>query len=156
MENLKLQLEEIEDQEKNLVFTRFDCSEALNIGLRLIEKGKNLSKGITIDIMKNGHHLFHYSFEGTSPDNDEWIKRKNNVVTRFYKSSFNIGLKLKLLNKSIEEKYFLSPNEYAPYGGSFPIIIKDTGVIGTITVSGLSQEEDHNLVVETIREYLES
>lgn len=154
MENLKLQLTKIEEQEKTLIFKSFDSSSALKIGLSIVEKGKRFRKGITIDISKNGQQLFHYSFDGTAPDNDEWIKRKNNVVNRFYKSSFSIGLKLKILEKSIEEKYFLSSKDYAPYGGAFPIIIENTGVTGTITVSGLNQEEDHKLVTEAIAEYL--
>lgn len=80
----------------------------------LVDKGRNLSKGITIDITKNNHQLFHYSFKGTSPDNDEWIKRKMNVVNRFHKSSLYIGIKLKNLNKAIEEKYLFISLEYAP------------------------------------------
>lgn len=154
MSNLETQLKEIENQEKELQFTEFNNSISLDLGLMLIEKGKKLSKPISIDITRNNHQLFHYSFEGSSPDNDEWMKRKNNVVNRFYRSSLYVGLKLKIANKSIEEKYLLSPLEYAPYGGAFPIIVQNAGVIGTITVSGLSQEEDHKLVAETIREFL--
>lgn len=147
-------LSELDKQEKDLVFKSFNNNDALKLGMLLIEKGKTLSKGITIDITKNNHQLFHFSFEGTSPDNDDWIRRKMNVVNSFYSSSFYIGLKLKDLNKSIEEKYLISSKEYAPYGGSFPLIIENSGVVGSITVSGLSQEEDHNLVVSTIEEYL--
>jgi uncharacterized protein (UPF0303 family) len=154
MNNLEIHLKDIEKQEQELQFIKFDNSMALELGLMLIDKGKNLNKPISIDITRHGHQLFHYSFEGSSPDNDEWVKRKNNVVNRFYRSSLYVGLKLKLANKSIEEKYLVSLMEYAPYGGAFPIIIKNVGVIGTITVSGLSQEEDHNLVVETIKEYI--
>ena len=154
MDSLNAQLNDIEKQEQDLKFIKFDNNIALDLGLMLIEKGKKLNKPITIDITKNGHQLFHYSIEGSAPDNDEWVRRKNNVVNRFYRSSLYVGLKLKLANKSIEEKYLISSKEYAPYGGAFPIIIENVGVIGTITVSGLSQEDDHNLVVETIREYL--
>lgn len=154
METLEYKLRIIEADERELIFKEFTNETALDIGLKLIEKGRSLDKPITIDISKNCHEIFHYSFDGTSPDNDGWITRKNNIVNRFYKSSLYIGLKLKISNKTLEEKYLLSPNEYAPYGGAFPLTLENVGVIGTITVSGLAQEDDHNLVVDTIREYL--
>ncbi len=65
-----------------------------------------------------------------------------------------MGQRLKSKGKSIEESYLISESEYAPHGGCFPIIVKDTGMVGTITVSGLPQEEDHKLVVQAIRDYL--
>jgi len=34
------------------------------------------------------------------------------------------------------------------------VIVKGTGVVGTITISGLPQEEDHKFVVQGIRKYL--
>ena len=88
------------------------------------------------------------------PDNDEWIKRKVRLVYRFGHSSFYMGQLLKSKGKRIEEAYLISESEYAPHGGCFPVIVKDTGMVGTITVSGLPQEEDHKLVVQAIRDFL--
>ncbi|MDQ3007590.1 MAG: heme-binding protein, partial [Chloroflexota bacterium] len=68
--------------------------------------------------------------------------------------SFYMGQILKSKGKRIEEAYLVSESEYAPHGGCFPVIVKGTGMVGTITVSGLSQEEDHKLVVQAIRDYL--
>lgn len=152
--NYKDLLNEIVKQEEKLQFQNFTNNMALDIGLSLVEKAKALSKPVTINITKNRQQIFHFSFEGTSPDNDSWIIRKNNIVNRFNKSSYYIGLHLKSLGKTLEEKYGLSSFEYAPYGGAFPIIIKNVGAVGTVTVSGLTQDEDHNLVVNTIKEYL--
>jgi uncharacterized protein (UPF0303 family) len=96
----------------------------------------------------------HVAMEGTTPDNDQWIRRKNNVVNRFGHSSFYIGRRLNNLSQTIEEKYFVSSTEYTAHGGGFPIILAHTGVIGTVTVSGMSQQEDHELVVTVLRKFL--
>ena len=40
--------------------------------------------------------------------------------------------------------------DYAAHGGSFPILLKGTGCIGAVTVSGLPQREDHRMVVEAL------
>jgi len=44
----------------------------------------------------------------------------------------------------------LSDADFAPHGGSFPINVRGTGCIGAVTVSGLPQREDHNMVVEAL------
>jgi len=43
---------------------------------------------------------------------------------------------------------------YACCGGGFPLTVKNTGVIGTICVSGLPHTQDHQVIVDTLREYL--
>jgi uncharacterized protein (UPF0303 family) len=65
-----------------------------------------------------------------------------------------MGQFLKSRGASIEEAFLIPESDYAPHGGCFPVILKNTGMVGTITVSGLPQEEDHKLVVQVIREYL--
>lgn len=155
MEDYEKMLIDIKKQEELLQFTEFTNETALEIGMRLIEKAKKENLEITIDITRSGHQLFHYAFEGTSPDNDAWIIRKNRVVNRFHTSSLYIGTKLKFDGKTIEEKYHISSQEYCPYGGAFPIIIKNVGVVGTITSSGIRQITEHNLIVEVLKEFLQ-
>jgi uncharacterized protein (UPF0303 family) len=48
------------------------------------------------------------------------------------------------------EKHGLPFSDYAAHGGSFPICIEHAGVIGSVTVSGLPQRDDHELVVEAL------
>jgi uncharacterized protein (UPF0303 family) len=64
-----------------------------------------------------------------------------------------MGISLKSAGQTIEEKYLLPESEYAPHGGAFPLTIKGVGVVGTVTVSGLPQEEDHALVVRVLKEF---
>lgn len=146
-------IEKLYKEEVELQFDSFSSNDSWEIGKRLVEKGSN-TKNITIDITRNRQQLFHFSFDGTSLDNDEWVIRKTNLVYRFAHSSYLIGQELKLNDITIEKKYLISEAEYAPHGGCFPIFLKGSGMIGTITVSGLTQAEDHEMVVNTIRDYI--
>jgi uncharacterized protein (UPF0303 family) len=141
-------------QEEELQFTEFTNETALALGLALIEKARQKDKGVTINITRSGQQLFHYAFPGASMNNEQWIIRKIRVVNYFQKSSYYLATFLKSQGQTMEEKYFLSSRDYAAFGGAFPITIKNVGVVGTITVSGLPDHEDHLLVVETIQEFL--
>lgn len=147
-------LKELEQQEKELQFASFSNEDAVAIGMAIYDRAKRENLPITVDITRNGQQLFHLAMPGTSSDNDQWIIRKCRLANRFQMSSFRVGTMLRCENTTLEERFYLSSVEYAPHGGCFPIFIRNTGMIGTITVSGLAQEEDHALVVETIREFL--
>ena len=152
-ENIEL-LKELLQQEEEIQFKSFDNNMAFVIGLALLEAARSKGKGVTIDIARNGQQLFHFAMPGTSRDNDAWVQRKNNVVNRFGHSSYYMGISLKSKGQTMEEKYLISSSEYAAHGGAFPLIIRGVGVVGTVTVSGLPQEEDHELVVTTLKKYL--
>lgn len=151
-----MQMEEALKQEEILQFSRFTSNMALEIGLALVNKAKVAGKCITVDISRNGHRLFHFAMEGTSPDNEAWTARKRSTVNRFGRSSLYIGLKLKKEGRSMEEKYGISPFEYSAHGGGFPLRLRDTGAIGAVCVSGMSQAEDHDYIVDVLSAYLKN
>src|SRR5690606_18853616 len=84
----------------------------------------------------------------TSADNASWVRRKQAVTLRFFRPSYAMGLILTQLQTTIEAKYGLSSADYATHGGSLPILVQCSGSISAISVSGLPQREDHNMVVE--------
>ncbi len=147
-------LETLVRQEEELQFDSFNEDDAWELGSLIVERARASALAVSIDIATKDKTLFHYSCRGTNPDNDLWIARKKNLVNRFGHSSWYFGQKLKQDGVSLEERYCVSEKEYAPHGGCFPLAVKKTGIIGTITVSGLPQEEDHALVVSTIAEFL--
>lgn len=147
-------LEELLHQEQALQFSSFSNDEARLLGLRLVEIAVAEQLAITVDICRHGQQLFHCALAGTSVDNDEWIKRKNRMVNRFGHSSYYMGVYYRSRGTTVEESALLDPREYAAHGGAFPIVVREVGVVGTITVSGLPQAEDHRLVVRVLREYL--
>lgn len=158
MESIRMDemLQQLLQEEQELQFVSFSEETAWEVGNALIDCAMRENLSITVDITRGDHQLFHASRPGTSADNDEWIKRKARIVSRFGHSSFYLGQLLKSRGKRLEDIYLIPEETYAPHGGCFPILIKGTGMIGTITVSGLPQEDDHRLVVDTIREYLRS
>jgi uncharacterized protein (UPF0303 family) len=142
-------------EEQQLQFSAFNEDTAWQIGCWLVEYAVQNKLPITIDITRGEQQLFHASRPGASADNDEWVKRKVRLVNRFGHSSFYLGQALKSEGKTIAEKFLLSESEYAAHGGCFPIIIKGTGMVGTLTVSGLAQADDHKVAVAAISHFLE-
>jgi uncharacterized protein (UPF0303 family) len=73
---------------------------------------------------------------------------------RYHKSSYRVGRELAASGTQLDEARGVLPIDHAPHGGCFPIHIEGTGVVGTITVSGLPQREDHRFVTECLCEFL--
>jgi uncharacterized protein (UPF0303 family) len=140
-------------QEAELRFSSFDYDTAWRLGQSLRELALSRNQSLVIDIRRFGHPyqpLFYTALAGTTPDNPRWVQRKSNVVARFHRSSYAIGLALEQTSRTFSERYNLPDADYAAHGGSFPIHVAGTGIIGSITVSGLPQREDHNLAVEAL------
>lgn len=147
-------LSELAEQEATLRFSTFTHDHAFEIGVALRDEAKAVGVAVTIDVTAFGQTLFHHAMEGTSPDNDHWIERKRAVVERFHRASFRVGRELAESGLTIEERSFVDSFEFSPHGGCFPIRIAGSeGVIGTICVSGLPQEEDHRLVTKVIARF---
>lgn len=139
-------------QETELLFPNFDFDTAWQLGLSLRSLAISRSQSIVIDIRRFGqpHQPLFYTALGGTPDNARWVQRKSNVVARFHRSSYAIGLTLEHTNRTFADRYNLPDADYAAHGGSFPIHIAGAGIIGSVTVSGLPQRDDHNLVVEAL------
>ncbi|GIF73911.1 heme-degrading domain-containing protein [Asanoa siamensis] len=145
---------ELEEQERRLVFTRFDNDDAWRLGSLLVGLARERTLPVTIDIRRHGHQLFHAALPGTAPDNDGWIDRKVRVVDRFNAASYLVGRRLLAEGRGLDADAGVDPAAYAAHGGSFPIRVRDVGVVGTVTVSGLPQAADHALVVEALEAFL--
>jgi uncharacterized protein (UPF0303 family) len=152
--DLEQELKTITLQEDKLQFERFDATTAFDIGTRIKEIAEKHNVAVTIDVQLHDWPLFYFAMPGTTPNNADWIRRKRNLVMRFHKSSYAIGLQLKQQKTTLAERYGVNPGDYVAAGGGFPIKLRGTGCVGTITVSGLSQKEDHQLVAEALADFL--
>ena len=144
----------VEGEERDLEFTRFDNDDAWRLGCLLVELAQERGLPVTVDIRRGPQQLFHAAMPGTTPDNDSWVERKVRVVERFGASSYLMGMRARAKGITFAAQHDLPLQEYAAHGGCFPVRVRDVGVIGTVTVSGLPQAEDHALVVEAVRGFL--
>ncbi len=144
----------LEDQEQRLVFTRFDNADAWRLGSAMVTAATERALPVTIDIRRHGQQLFHAALPGTTAENDSWIERKVNVVDRFAAASYLVGRRLAASGTELDEALGVKPRRFAAHGGGFPIRVRAVGVVGSITVSGLPQADDHAFVTEMVEAFL--
>jgi len=144
----------LEAQEERLVFARFDNADAWRLGSAMAAAAIERALPVTIDIRRHGQQLFHAALPGTTAENDSWIERKVNVVNRFAAASYLVGRRLAARGTALDESLGVEPRLFAAHGGAFPVRVKDVGVVGTVTVSGLPQADDHAFVTEMISDFL--
>ncbi|MFF7875350.1 heme-degrading domain-containing protein [Streptomyces californicus] len=140
-------------QERRLALPHFSYDDAFALGSLLVRLARERHAPVAIDIRRGAQQVFHAALPGSSADNDAWIDRKRRVVERYGESSYLVGTRFRAKGTTFEESSRLDPDVYAAHGGSFPIAVEGAGVIGTVTVSGLPQVEDHALVVEALEQF---
>lgn len=144
----------IEAETQTLRFATFDQRDALALGLLLVDLATTRELPIAIDIRRDQHVLFHASLAGATPDNDLWIERKSRTAQRYFEPSLLVGLRGRLGGGRLEDHGWFDERLYASHGGAFPIYVNGTGAVAAVTVSGLPQQADHDLVVEALHAYL--
>lgn len=147
-------LETLLQQEATVRVSHFDFDTAWKIGCLLRERAVKENMPVAIEVYAFGQVLFSTSLSGSSAENLEWISRKRHTVLRNSHSS----LYTQELNQSqgtpMSEMNYMDPERYTDSGGSFPLLLRNGGVIGTVTVSGLPSHEDHALAVWAIQQVL--
>lgn len=147
-------LERLVAEESELVFERFTLDDAWELGGRLRMTAAERGLPIAVAIWFGPQRVFHTALPGASADNDGWLDRKHRVVERYGRSSFLIGEAFRANGEDFDTHARLDPGEYAAHGGVVPLRVTGGTVIGAVGVSGLPQEDDHDLVVEHLRAYL--
>ncbi|KAF7316363.1 UPF0303 protein [Mycena indigotica] len=165
-------VDEILAIESALIFPEFTADTAWELGNALRTRLLDFPTPAVVNIAlaNNNQLLFHCATRpGTLPDNDSWVSRKRKVVLRWGRSTWamhNKFAELAYLPAAPEgpEGQFAgfyqlgdTAGEYAIHGGGFPVRVKGVeGVVGAIVVSGLRQEWDHQVIVETVQQFLKN
>lgn len=147
-------LKELLEQEEELQFDRFNQDTAWQLGCRLKANAEANDAAVAIEIYAYGQVVFAYAMPGTGPDNQDWLFRKRNSVLRYGHSSFYLGQYNHSRNRDFEAQAHIDAKTYCAHGGAFPLRIRNNGLVGCVAVSGLPQQEDHALVVTSLRDQI--
>lgn len=135
--------EDVIKQEQTLIFQKFTHDFGLRFGLEIINyiQSNNL-KSVGVRIIYKDLLVFQYLMDGKKED--IWLKRKERTVLESGHSSYYTFLH--------QDQYaaWVGHDDYAVGGGGFPII-ENNEVVGAICVSGLKHDEDHLLIVDTLK-----
>lgn len=147
---------ELKQQEEELVFASFDHHDAWRLGSLIANHAISSGFGVAIDIRLRQPRALRCVLPGATADQEEWIRRKSASVLRFEHSTALLSEEFSVRGHSPLGGGWLAHEDYTLAGGSFPVRVRGAGVVGAITVSGLSSDEDHQMVVDGIRNYLKT
>jgi uncharacterized protein (UPF0303 family) len=150
--DLAADIQRIAEQEQRLQLPALDLDTVWQLGTRLREIAVSRQVPLTIEIRLGGETVFFSAMPGTTPANTDWARRKRNTVELLHRSSYGVGRSLERDGKTLADTMGLPARDYASHGGGFPLRVKHAGVVGTVTVSGAPQREDHVIVVMALAE----
>jgi uncharacterized protein (UPF0303 family) len=146
----------VEEDERRLQFSSFSDEDAFTLGTQMRDLALARGLGIAIDIARGEQRLFHTALPGTSAHNGIWIERKKRTVREWGSSSYAVGLRFPLLDPphALETAPWMDPRSYSGSGGGFPIVVAGAGLVGTVAVSGLRHDLDHEFIVDSLERFL--
>lgn len=141
-------------QEDALKFSTFSNSDAFSLGSFICNSLAEKKICLAVSIRKlNGSVIFQYLPDNTTANNENWLRRKFNTVSMYEMSSLRAWAKFSARGKTVSD-FGLSPSDYVFYGGAFPIRLQSGELVAVICASNLAHEQDHQMLVDIIADYL--
>lgn len=140
-------------EEETYQFYRFNAKMAFQIGCHAVKMIEENNLNVCIEIYAFSKTLFHYASDLSTVNNEEWIKKKRNSVLYFAHSTKFLNIKNNNDPTVLQKKYGLQLDQYCITMGGFPIRIKNCGVVGSICVSGMLPEQDHQFIIDLLDWY---
>lgn len=148
-------LARIIEQERTLVFDRFDEDVGFELGRLIREAARNLDRGgIATGVYLWDRTVFYGATAGATEANRSWVERKCKLVRLMMKSSYRIVLERGDRPRQYDPMWALEPKDYAIAGGAFPISIRGAGIVGAAAASGLAERDDHEVIRSAIAQAL--
>lgn len=147
-------LEKVIAQEKLLTVDSFTRKDAMNLGLKCIQLGKEAYQSdVAVQIFMDGCTVFSCFMGTTGLKNEWWISVKHNTIVKTGVSSLRAHLE-RVMGKIPFEDWCFDDMNYILCGGGFPIKNKEGDILAIAIVSAMKHEENHQLVVDALADML--
>lgn len=143
---------QVAEQEASLVLNSFTLDDAVGLGAIAQSRAESEELPIVIQVRHGRRIAFMVSLPGSKFVSENWISRKAAVVERFDTSTLYQKLLYAERGTTFDQATGLSTQEYAAHGGGMPISVANVGIVGSFYASGLPDTEDHEFLVDCLRE----
>lgn len=131
----------------------FGYDDAWSLGCRMRAAATARSLPLVIGVEHGHHRVFHAALPGSYPENDEWLARKMASARRYGRSSLGVLEFFTETGRDFDRHSRLPAERFAAAGGVVPLRVASVGIVGFVGVSGLPHLQDHEFVVEQVREF---
>lgn len=77
-------------------------------------------------------------------------------MRHFLQTSYRLTLQHRSGDRSFAKEWALDVSDFVLAGGGFPVFVKNSGVDGSITMSGLEEDHDHAIIVDALCDWYPS
>lgn len=147
--NGSMQNETFDEQARRTTLPVFNTEVARRLGEIVVNIAARRSLPIAVAVALPDRPLYFCALEGSTAENVDWIRRKENTVLRFERSSLEVGVMLEREGQRTASPGLLE-GRFSTFGGGVPLLVADGGIVGAMCVSGLDHVADHELVVEAL------
>ncbi|AIO42897.1 heme-degrading domain-containing protein [Burkholderia sp. AU19243] len=139
-----------DDDASNLLLPHFNAAVARRIGEIAVNIASRRGLPIAVGIVGDETPLFYCALDGSGAHDSDAIRRRQNTVLRFGRSSLAVGAGFRRAGWSLRSQG-LSEDDYALDGGGVPLRVAGAGIVGATAIAGLGSEANHALVIECLR-----
>lgn len=140
--------------EEKLRTEAMTSDQALALGVIMIRLAKEkYLKPAAMRVILGGHTAFAFHMDGTSMNNDWWMDKKLNTCRATGVSSIRSLVEVAEGMRALEPE-FENDGDYALCGGCFPLRNAAGKLLGYVLASGLPHECDHQLIADSLSEFL--
>ena len=148
-------LDILKTQEEKLRVEKFTADDAFALGAVMVRLAKEkYNKPAAMRVIIGGQVTFSFLMDGTSMNNNWWMDKKLNTCRATGVSSIRSLVEVAEGLRPLEPE-FENDGDYALCGGCFPLRNAAGKLLGYVLASGLPHECDHQLIADSLSEFLQ-